>query len=176
VALDLTKPITPPRKNAPRRQAPKTDPNAQTPRAANRTEKLTEQTGAIVGILLILNQYADAGAVAVHAPNIARELANVAEDHEKIGDAIDKIIAVGPYAGLFMAVMPLGMQLAVNHGVIKNPEMLAGVGVVPKEVIEARGKAKLAEMQTEALMQLQAAEAERNAILASQQNGAKQST
>lgn len=107
------------------------------------------QTG--VAVSMLLRQHADAQALAVHGPKITAEVAQLANRYEKLGTAIDKMIAAGPFAALAMAVMPLAMQLAVNHGYIKNPAMLAGLGVQPKEALEAEGKAAEQRMVLDAL-------------------------
>jgi len=113
--------------------------------------------------LLMFNQYADAAAIGQHYTPIAIELAKIADSNEAIAKPIDFLIEVGPYGALLTAVLPLAMQLAANHRMIKA-DMLIGQGVVPPEVLESQMRAQVAILQTQAMREQQAAMAEAQAI------------
>lgn len=134
------------------------------PKAASKTQTITQQREeAINGLgqlaqapLLAFKQYADAGAIGLHWPNVAKEVAALAESQSAIANVIDPLMKVGPYAGLITAVLPFALQLAVNHGRVPAGAM----GTVPKNSIAAQVEAGLAEMEMAALQQqLQAEQA-----------------
>lgn len=108
--------------------------------------------------LIMARQYADAGAVARYFPAISTEVARLAEDNEKIGEALDTLGQVGPYAALIAAVMPLVLQIAVNHD--KAP-VVPQLGVVSKSVLETQVKMEIRQMEIS--LQQQMAEMEREA-------------
>lgn len=101
------------------------------------------------GICLATKQYADAAALAEHGENVAAECAKVAEDNEQFASVIDKLTTVGPYAGLMTALMPLVMQIAVNH---KRMEP-GGMGTVDPEILTAKVEADMAEKKIQFLRQ-----------------------
>jgi hypothetical protein len=119
-------------------------------------------------LLILSKNYADAGAVDMHAEAISHEVAVLAEDNENIGNIIDRITAMGPYAGLLTAVMPLAMQLLVNHDRIQaNAAGLFGGSVMSKEALAAKVSADIDKKKTEFLRQ--AAEAQKEAAEAQAQ-------
>jgi hypothetical protein len=72
--------------------------------------------------------YADAAAIAIHGPNVSRELATLAESDERIASVIDYLTTAGPYTGLIMAVLPFALQIAANHGRIDaSKTMMPGI-------------------------------------------------
>lgn len=108
--------------------------------------------------LLATKQYADAGAVGLYWPNIAKEIAELAESQPAIAGVIDPIMKVGPYTGLVAAMLPFFMQIAVNHGRVAPGSM----GTVPASTLEAQIKTSMAQAELEALtIQRQAEEAAR---------------
>ena len=106
--------------------------------------------------LIATKQYADVGAFSVHWPNVAREVAELAESQPVIANVIDPLIKIGPYTGLVAAILPFVMQIAVNHG-----RVAAGaLGTVPANSLAAQVEAGLAQAEIEALQtQLQAEQA-----------------
>lgn len=108
---------------------------------------------------ILLGQFADAGTIQRHSPAVSVELVKLSENYESVGGFLDWLAKNGPLAGLFIAVMPMALQLLVNHNVMPA-EMLAGAGVVRPEVIEAQVKAGLAAQAAEAIRQQREAEAE----------------
>jgi hypothetical protein len=106
-----------------------------------------------------MRQYADAGAIGLHKDPIIDELVTLADSNEKIAKGIDYITEAGPYAGLVVAVMPLVMQLAANHKIVKA-ELVAGAGVVPPQALESQVRADMARQAAVALRQQQEAEQE----------------
>jgi hypothetical protein len=118
------------------------------------------------GLCLATGQFADAGAIGQHWPNIARETATLAGKYEPVANVVDKLIMIGPFAALLSAVLPFALQLAVNHGRIGDAAILGGFGVMPKEALEAQGRATAMRMvqaameeQMKAQRELQEAEA-----------------
>ena len=108
------------------------------------------------GLCLMTQQWADAAAVGQHWPNLATELAKVADSNEIIAKPIDFLIEIGPYGALIVAGMPLVLQIAANHKWIDATKMI-GQGVVPPEVLEAQMKAQVAKMQADAMREQQMA-------------------
>jgi hypothetical protein len=99
-------------------------------------------------------QYADAAAISEHSKDISIECARVADDNEQFANVIDKLTSVGPYAGLLTAIMPLAMQLAVNHKRIE-----AGVmGTVSPDALAAKVKADMASKQADFLREAREAQ------------------
>jgi hypothetical protein len=97
--------------------------------------------------LLATKQYADAGTIGLHWPNIAKELATLADSQSAIANIVDPLIKVGPYTGLVMAILPFFTQIAVNHGRIPAGAM----GTMPGNSIAAQVEASLAEQEMVAL-------------------------
>jgi hypothetical protein len=97
--------------------------------------------------LLATKQYADAGALGLHWPNIAHEVAELAESQEAIANLIDPLMKVGPYTALVAAVLPFFMQIAVNHGRVAPGSM----GTVPASSLEAQIKTSMAQAELESL-------------------------
>lgn len=102
-------PKAPPRKAA---AAPRPAPRNIT---AIRREGLESLGGVGILILSTAKQYADAGAVSLHWPNIAEEGAKLAETNDAVARGIDALCNFGPLAGLIGAALPFALQLAVNH-------------------------------------------------------------
>lgn len=114
---------------------------------AERESALAELGGLAQVPLIALRQYADAGTVSMHWPNIATELALLAEKQPQVAKVIDPLRQVGPYAGIITAVLPLILQVGVNHGRV-NP---GAMGTVPATVISAQVESNLAVQELEAL-------------------------
>lgn len=57
----------------------------------------------------------DVAAIAMHAPPIAKGMADCAAEDERFARVFDKITAMGPYGALIEAVLPLVAQVAANH-------------------------------------------------------------
>lgn len=147
----------PPRKTTARSASSKTPavPDGMTPNE-RRTKGLNDLGSLGQGLCLLGGQYADAAAVGRYWGPIAAELANLSDTYEAVSRPVDLLIQAGPFAALFAAVMPLGLQIAANHRWV-NAEALAGHGIVSPEVLEAQMRAEVARMQTEALMAQQIA-------------------
>jgi len=156
MAFDPTKRPTPPPAKAASKAKPSPTQNAK--RNA-REEGVTGLFQLATAVCMMTGQHADAAAFGTHGPKIAPEIASIAEDYDKVGDVIDKLIAVGPFAGLLTAVLPLALQLAVNHG-RGNAAVFADFGVVSKETLEAQGQAAAMRQATAAVEAQRQAEAE----------------
>lgn len=101
--------------------------------------------------LMFTKNYADMGAIALHWPNVAGEIAKLADTNEQIAKLVDPLMQVGPYAGLIGATLPLLVQVAVNHKRVQPGAMNS----VPPSTLSAQIEAGLAETELQAL-QLQA--------------------
>lgn len=134
--------------------------------AVKMTDKRAE---AITGLgqlaqvpLIAMRQYADAGAIGVYWPNVAKEIATLAESQPAIAKIVDPLIDVGPYAALVTAILPMVLQIGVNHGRIQPGAM----GTVPSVVLSAKveaaiAHAELAALQEQAEMERESAEIRR---------------
>jgi len=60
----------------------------------------------------------DSLAVTYHAPSVASAVAQVAVEVPQVADLLDRASRVGPYGALGVALMPLVLQLAANHGLM----------------------------------------------------------
>lgn len=126
---------------------------------------------------IILGQFADAGAISMHGPDISAVAAKMAKTNELMQRGLDALLAVGPYAEIIAVTMPLALQLLVNHRVLKA-EMVAGANVVKPEVLEANVKTQMAMQAMQAMKQQQLAEealAEMREQMMATQNGANPS-
>lgn len=103
--------------------------------------------------------HADAAAISMNAENIAPEIAKLADSNPQIAKGLDWFAENGPYAALITACLPLVLQLAVNHGLVKA-ERFAGTGVVNPGVLEAEFKLKMTKTATEMLHRQKALEEE----------------
>ena len=116
-------------------------------KAAEREEALNG-IGQIVQVPLIATkQFADAGALSLYWPPIAKEVAILAESNEQIAKLIDPLIQVGPYTALIAATLPFVMQLAVNHGMVAPGAM----GTVPAQVLSAQIETAMLRSELEAM-------------------------
>lgn len=157
--IDMSRATAPPKKtgsvrSASRSPIPMVEPE-QTPRA-RRTEGLMGMASLGQGLSVMVGQYADAAAIGIHAPKLSEEIAGLADRYEWLGNGIDLVIQVGPFAGLLAAAMPFALQIGANHGKF-DATKLHGQGVVPPEVLEAQMSARLAKMQADAMREQQEA-------------------
>lgn len=136
-----------------------------------RTEGLAGIGETFQGLCVLGGQFADAGAIGMHWPRIAEETAGLADAYEIVAKPVDILISVTPIAGLLAAVLPLALQIGVNHRRI-SPNAMMGSSVVPPEVLESQMKARIMKLQAdaqrehmEALREAQAAQAEYEAMM-----------
>lgn len=142
-----------PKQLAPPKDSAKKNSNAPKP-LSEQGEKREE---AILGGFQIaalgavtFGQFADSGAISMHGESISHEMAVLAEDNEQFATSIDSFLKVGPYAALIGAVLPLALQLLVNHNLIPQ-KFIPGGQVVPPDMLEAQVKTELIQMQMEAM-------------------------
>jgi len=155
--IDMSLATAPPKKRAANPSSGRTSvKSADTPEVLSQNEKRTNGllglAQLVQGGLLMFGQFADAGAIGQLFPPVAKELANVADSNDTIAKPIDVMIEVGPYGALIAAVLPLGMQIAANHGLI-DAGRLMGQGVVPPAVLDAQMKTQMLQMQAAAVAQ-----------------------
>jgi len=87
--------------------------------------------------LIMLKQKADAAAVGLHSESITTEIVNLAESDENVARIVDSLCKVGPYGALVSAIMPLIIQLGVNHGKVPEIKM---EGIFTKAELEEKMK------------------------------------
>lgn len=58
---------------------------------------------------------ADGIVLADASPGIAMAVAQIADQDARIAGLVDRLVATGPYAALFTAMLPVAMQIAANH-------------------------------------------------------------
>jgi len=114
--------------------------NAKTASRAEAIDGLFQIAGTA---LVVSKQYADAGAISIHKDAISLEAAKVADENEKFGALLDRLTAVGPYAGLLTAVLPLAMQLAANHGRIDPVKAGGLMGIQSPEALALQVEAEM---------------------------------
>lgn len=118
---------------------------------AARTEALTGLGQLAQVPLIATKQHADAAVIGKYWGNISQEVATLAESQPAIAKFVDPLLNVGPYAGLVVAVLPMVLQVMVNHGIAQPGAM----GTVPKNALAAQMEAELAQVEL-AAMQAQA--------------------
>jgi hypothetical protein len=84
---------------------------------------LTGLLQVVVGPLIIAGQrndalMADAAAITTHAPALVEAVNDLAQEQAAVAAALDRLLSAGPYGALIAAVIPLGLQIATNHGAI----------------------------------------------------------
>jgi hypothetical protein len=146
MALELNSSPTPPPARTP---SSRPSPGAPPKRSALATGKLKKREEAVndiaqlaYGGAAMFGQYADAGTVALYGPEFAHELAELSDRQPKVGDAIDKLNEVSPYAAILMVGIKMSLQFAANHKLVKADSVKA-FGVRDPEALAAQTKAKI---------------------------------
>jgi hypothetical protein len=166
MALDLSAPKSPPAKPQ-QKAAPKTTPGVAKPKEQINQERLgtcVETIEGIAGIAAMFGAHADAGLLMMHGGGIATTAVEMGEEYEKVGDVIDILGKNSAWVKVFGLAMVIGGQFAVNHGWIKNPDRMAGAGIVTPDTLIAMSKTKLAEIEMQARQAQMEAEMKRQAI------------
>lgn len=164
MALDLkSAPASaPPRRTTPGRPANSTrQNNTLTPtqaKLAARQEGATDFLNTVQVACVMFGQFADAGTIATHGPQVAEALVDASDTVPQIGTVLDWLSKGGPLVKLAMAILPFGLQVLANHGVL-DAAMLAPMGVVRPEVLAAKAQADMLEQYAAALQAQQEAEA-----------------
>lgn len=108
-------------------------------------------------VCIMRGLFADAGAITLHWPNVSRETAALAAQNEQIGKAIDYLISAGPYSALLLAALPLGLQIAANHGRIDVQQAAGIAGVMDPETLAAKVRGDLDKQKLEVIRQAEQA-------------------
>lgn len=111
-----------------------------------REEALNNGWSAIAAGLMMGGLWADAGAVSTHGPAISREAAAISLKYEKVGNAIDALANVAPFANLFAAVMPLILQVGANHKMLPASAI---PGLKDPRVLESQMRVEIQRQQVE---------------------------
>lgn len=83
----------------------------------------------------------DAELIVEHAPPIASAIDDVAHKNPGFARVLDKILTTGMYGALFMAVAPLAIGIASNHGLIPTAKIKPLRPQTPQEIADAARKA-----------------------------------
>jgi hypothetical protein len=146
--------VAPAQGKAPERRTTARKPAAHAPQTTSSRRETREaalsDAGDMLALgLMMLKQPADAGALSQHSPAIAHEMAMIAETDEKVAAFLDRLTTVGPYAGLMKAVIPLALQLAVNHKRLPADKFTGTMGVMDPKDLEAMVTLKAEKMRAE---------------------------
>lgn len=158
------------------RQSTFTNPSG--PVATKTTPNVNERTEAVQSVFqvgqmvcLTFGQYADAGAIGMHGDNISVEVAKLSERYPAIAKVVDPLMQAGPLAGLVAAVIPLVLQLGVNHKRLPADKI---PGTTAPEVLEQQMRAQIAMAAAQQMQAAQDAEKQAQdamATMKSAQNG-----
>jgi hypothetical protein len=152
MALDMSVTAPPPKKVEKAPVAKK-----DTSHHAARKEGLSEFFGALSMATVIVGWKADAGALAIYGAHASEEIATVADEYEQVGDAVDYLARGSIWVGLAAALLPLGMQLAVNHNLIKEKHV-TNAGIHSPAELESIIDTQLAEREAQMLREKIAAQ------------------
>lgn len=105
---------------------------------------------------LATGQLADAGTIQMYWPKMSQEIAKLASTVPQIATIADRIRIIGPYAGILSVAVPMALQFAVNHKLVK-----AGAGGTQSpDSIAAQIQTEMARAEVESLKAQMAAERE----------------
>lgn len=133
----------------------------------------------LVGLgCIMVGWYSDAGAIDMHGHGVSIEVSELAEQNKGVAKGTDALLQIGPYAGIVAALMPLVVQLAVNHKAVDATKLPANANVVPPDVLTARVQTAMKQQaiaamkaQIEAEEELRRMETEFNEYVEQRQNG-----
>jgi hypothetical protein len=182
---DLASPPAPkdnkPKRTYTRREQPKREIERTGDKSSHRADAATTTISLVATGLTMIGigmgkpvLLDDGGTLALHAEDIGREAAKQADQNDFVGGLLDKLDMLNAFAGLALVLMPVGLQIMVNHRAASGPEGKARVeelapaleqfGVLPPELlrtkIAAEHKKKMAEMKAAMLRQQRDAESE----------------
>jgi hypothetical protein len=93
--------------------------------------------GALLGAgLVAAGLKMDAWAVTQHTPAIAAATHELALAEPRVASLLENFAKVGPYGAFVAALLPLGVQIAHNHGLI-GTDLAVGMGAVPADQLRA---------------------------------------
>jgi hypothetical protein len=141
------------------------EPDSDTPKTLQ--EKRTEAVGGLFQLAqygcIAFGQFADAGALGMHGPNMAKEIVALADENSKVASKVDLLIEIGPYAGIVAAGLPFILQILVNHGILQA-ERCANAGVVTPQTLDSQMKTQMMRQAMEAMQEQQRIEEEMRAM------------
>lgn len=113
-------------KGGPRSPRPTRRGSSSSSRAPDYTDAVAELVRLAAIPLVLLAPVspafkADAVAVTQAADPIGAAVNDLAQDNPQLAATLERLADVGPYAALFAAVIPLGVQIATNHGLVAKP-------------------------------------------------------
>lgn len=80
---------------------------------------------------------ADAATLTTYGPGIADALHALALERPEVAAVLERLLQAGPYGALLAACVPLGVQLAANHGLLPPAVYTALGGQDPKAMVAA---------------------------------------
>lgn len=124
----------PPKKTAAKRSVPA--PKATPPETIRKDREDAVNGVFQIGSLIAMTfgKWADAGAINTHAPGITTETVKIADKYDSLGNGIDALARVSPFAALVGVVTPLVIQLAANHKMIST-QQAAALGATNPDVL-----------------------------------------
>jgi hypothetical protein len=171
------------------------DKKAKRARDAGDFLDLVSVGATLAGMFLNKEEYLlDAAALSIHSETVGAGVAETASKNGFVASLVDRLDVVNGVAGIAVAVMPLAMQLMVNHApktkvvVDKDgrkrevpnefPPQLTQMGVLSPDMLLEKAKAenekKVAEIQAAALRETKEAQDEVDRLrkeMAESQNG-----
>ncbi len=120
-------------------QAPKRSTAKPTPRRASLESRLAGSIAGIGTAVMVSGVatgkpalQADGQLIVEHSGNIAAALDKVAKDNPAVARALEQMLTAGVWGGLAVALMPVALGIAANHGAIP-PGVAAMMGVAVPE-------------------------------------------
>lgn len=151
--IDMSTVTAPPRKSTKTiqgRATPVSKVPVQQSKKQIRQEGLMNLAQAGQAVCILFGQYADAATVGKFAEPLSGEIASICDEYDIVAGPVDFLIQIGPLSGLLAVLLPMGLQIAANHGAV-DANRLATQGVVPPAVLEAQMQAQVMQMQAEAM-------------------------
>lgn len=75
--------------------------------------------GALMAAGMVRPELAlDGFTLAMHAPAVAEAVNDLARENPGVAAMLDRVLQVGPYGALIAAVVPMAVQVMVNHGML----------------------------------------------------------
>lgn len=135
--------------SAARKASTKADSKPKSSKPTPRRDSLEKRlSGSIAGIgTMVLVSGTVSGSAAVqadgelivaHAPHIAQALDKVAKDNPRVAAALESMLTAGVWSGLGVALLPVALGIAANHGAIP-PHIAAHLGIVAPAPVDPEG-------------------------------------
>lgn len=118
-----------------KRTAAKADPTPEPP-AIDYGGPVRMLGALLAGGLTAAGLKVDAWTVLHHTPAIATATHDLALADQRVASLLEKFAVIGPYGAFVAALLPLGVQLAHNHGLLKE-DLAVPMGAIPVAQLRA---------------------------------------